>query len=408
MTVVRAAAFVLIALVAAGCVSKREFVQKSQEADRFAAALAKERQKSDQLAIRAAQIDARLGETERSLAAAVRERDALRTALTESRAEAARLAGQLAEVTDQRDTLARQLDIAQSAASEKDVDIQRLRYQYDDLVKDLNRQKADLSKRLTETGAALAAAESRAAGLLAERDALAADRLRLETRTRELGAELATAKADLVEARTELAAAQEALAATRQRLADAEAELAATRERLGETRAQLEERERRLAEATATYDRLVADLKGEIAEGQVRITQLRDRLTVQLVDRILFDSGSIAINPRGREVLRKVAEVLRSVSDKRVQIEGHTDNVPISAALQSRFPTNWELSAARATAVARFLQDQGGLDPTRLAATGFGEHHPVASNDTPEGRAQNRRIEIVLVPIATETAAAVE
>ncbi len=404
MNPVRPVALVLVALLAAGCVSKKDFVQKSEEANRFAADLAKERRRSGELAIRAAQLDARLGETERNLAATVKDRDSLRAALAESRTEAARLAGQLAEATDQRDTLTRQLDIAQSAGSQKDVNIQRLTYQYDDLIKDLNRQKGDLSKRLTDLGAELAAADSRANGLQAERDALAAERFRLEARARSLAADLTTAQADLVKARGALSDTQVELTAARQRLADTQAELTSTRRSLGETQAQLEERERRLKEATATYDTLVSDLKGEIAEGQVKITQLRDRLTVNLVDKILFDSGSTAINPRGQQVLKKVAEVLRPIADKRIQIEGHTDNVPISPSLKARFPTNWELSVARATVVARFLEDQGGLDPSRLAATGFGEHHPVGPNDTPEGRAQNRRIEIVLVPTVTETA----
>jgi chemotaxis protein MotB len=187
-------------------------------------------------------------------------------------------------------------------------------------------------------------------------------------------------------------------------LADAQQELAVTRQALGETKETLAERERKLAETTATYDRLLADLKGEIADGQVRITRLRDKLTVNLVDKILFDSGSTTIGPRGQEVLRKVAWVLKNSKDKQIQIEGHTDNVPVGGALKKQFPTNWELSVSRATVVARFLQEQGGIAPAVLAATGYGEHHPVASNETPEGRSENRRIEIVLLPVASEVA----
>ena len=79
-------------------------------------------------------------------------------------------------------------------------------------------------------------------------------------------------------------------------------------------------------------------------------------------------------------------------------VEGHTDNVPIRNALKAKFPSNWELSTARATSVVRFLQDQGGIDPSKLSATGLSYFRPVAANDTPEGREQNRRIEIVLAP----------
>jgi len=94
-----------------------------------------------------------------------------------------------------------------------------------------------------------------------------------------------------------------------------------------------------------------------------------------------------------------VVSILKDVKDKRIQIEGHTDNVPIVSALKKRFPTNWELSTARATEVVRYLQEQGGLDPKLLSATGYAEYQPVAANDTDEGKRKNRRIEIVLLPL---------
>jgi chemotaxis protein MotB len=94
-------------------------------------------------------------------------------------------------------------------------------------------------------------------------------------------------------------------------------------------------------------------------------------------------------------VLAHVAEQIRELGGHRVRIEGHTDSVPISTA---RFSSNWELSASRAAGVARFFVEQG-LDPERLTAAGLGEFHPIAPNDSREGRARNRRIEIVLVPV---------
>ncbi len=333
----------VMCLLAAGCVSKKTFVAKSQEVDLAAAALAAERQKSGELALRTAQLEGQLAEVQKALAAAAAERERLGAALVTARGDVARLEGQLAEASDQRDTLAKQLAIAEQTTSQKDVNIQELTYRYDGLVKGLEQQKVEIGRRATELSGRLAEAESRLSALTEE--------------------------------------------------------LASTRQALGETKEALAERERKLKEATATYDRLVADLKGEIAEGQVKITRLRDKLTVNLVDKILFDSGSTAIRPRGQEVLRKVARVLKTVTGKRIQIEGHTDNVPVGGGLQARFPTNWELSVARATVVARFLEEQGALSPALLAATGYGEHHPVASNETLEGRAQNRRIEIVLLPL---------
>lgn len=147
-----------------------------------------------------------------------------------------------------------------------------------------------------------------------------------------------------------------------------------------------------------SYEDLTAGLKSEIAAGEIKITQLKGKLTVNLVDRILFDSGKAEVKDDGRKVLDKVGGILNTVQDKNIRIEGHTDNKPITGELQSKYASNWELSTARATAVARYLQDKAKVDPTRLVAAGFGEYHPVAPNDTQESRALNRRIEIVLVP----------
>jgi chemotaxis protein MotB len=160
-----------------------------------------------------------------------------------------------------------------------------------------------------------------------------------------------------------------------------------------------EAKEQEIARLRSTYDSLVRDLKKEIEAGEIKVTQFRDLLTVNLVEKILFDSGRTEIKPRGLEILSRVGGILKGVQDKVVRIEGHTDNVAIGAALRARFATNWELSTARATVVARFLQDKVGLDPSRLSSTGYGEHRPVAPNDTDEGRAQNRRIELILAPL---------
>lgn len=159
------------------------------------------------------------------------------------------------------------------------------------------------------------------------------------------------------------------------------------------------EKEAELAKLTATYDNLVRDLKKEIEAGEIQVTQYRDLLTVNLVDKILFDSGRTEIKPRGLEVLQRVGDILKGVEGKEIRIEGHTDNVPIGAALAQRFPTNWELSTARATTVARFLQERVGIGAEKISAAGYSQFRPVASNDNEEGRRQNRRIEIVLAPL---------
>ncbi|MGE5173465.1 MAG: OmpA family protein [Betaproteobacteria bacterium] len=159
------------------------------------------------------------------------------------------------------------------------------------------------------------------------------------------------------------------------------------------------EKAEQLEKATQTYEDLRKKLEKEIQEGQVQITEMKNRLTVTMVDQILFASGSARVGKRGKAVLDKVVTILKDVKDKRIEVDGHTDNVPIVSSLKTRFPTNWELSTARATEVVRYLQDPGGIDPHLLSASGFGEFQPVASNDIEEGRHKNRRIEIVLLPL---------
>jgi chemotaxis protein MotB len=158
------------------------------------------------------------------------------------------------------------------------------------------------------------------------------------------------------------------------------------------------EKEEEMARVKATHDDMVKTLQKEIEQGQVKVTQLADRLSLNIVDKILFPSGEDQITEAGKGVLLRVGEVLAQAKDKIIRIEGHTDNVPTGKPLRERFPTNWELSTARATNVVRFLQEEAKIDPNSLEAVGMGQYRPIASNKTPAGRSQNRRIEIVLYP----------
>ncbi|MGA8864317.1 MAG: OmpA family protein [Gallionella sp.] len=144
------------------------------------------------------------------------------------------------------------------------------------------------------------------------------------------------------------------------------------------------------------YEALVKDLSKEVEKGQLQVRQYKDMLSVDLAEQIFFDSGRATLKPGGKEVLRKVGDALKGYQDKIIRVVGYTDNVPVAKSLQGRYPTNWELSVARATTVVRFLQDVG-VPPERMVASGRGEYDPVASNDTPEGRQKNRRIEIMLI-----------
>ena len=179
----------------------------------------------------------------------------------------------------------------------------------------------------------------------------------------------------------------------------------------GELEANLRESESELVRNTEevqqlreTYGGLVADLESEVTAGRIEIDRLREGLRLNLSQEILFRSGSAQLNARGREVIGKVAERL-AATPQRIEVQGHTDDVGIQGSLARRYPSNWELAGARAASVVRLLAEQG-VSPDRMSAVSFGEFQPVASNDSAEGRAINRRIEIRLVPVE-ETAPAV-
>ena len=147
-----------------------------------------------------------------------------------------------------------------------------------------------------------------------------------------------------------------------------------------------------------TKKTIETSLKDQIAAQEVEVVEADDKLKVIFIDKILFDSGSVEINTRGKELLIIMAGSLKESENQEILVEGHTDDVPLKASLRKRFPSNWELSTARAAAVARFLQQEGGIEPEKLSARGYSFYRPVASNETEKGRHQNRRIEIILAP----------
>jgi len=169
---------------------------------------------------------------------------------------------------------------------------------------------------------------------------------------------------------------------------------------LEQKRTELEQRQSALLAASQQrqqqYDALVQGLSQEVAKGQLQVRQYQNMLAVDLAEQIFFDSGSATLKNEGKEVLQKVGEALKSYENKVIRVVGHTDDVPLAKSLRRTFPTNWELSVARATNVVRFLQEVG-IPPERMVPSGRGEYEPIASNDTPEGRKKNRRIEIMLI-----------
>ncbi len=205
-------------------------------------------------------------------------------------------------------------------------------------------------------------------------------------------------KEELEATREQLVIARQDAAEYRRRAAD----LDIIRARLEQSSAELQEavaeKESELARLHSAQDELLSELEQEIADKQVQVERIRDQLRVEMVDEVLFDSGQSVLKPEGIAILRKVGGVLKKTEGRSIEVQGHTDNVPIRGALAERYPTNWELSAARATGVVRFFQDEAGVDPAVLSAVARSEYRPRASNDTEESRRENRRIEILLGP----------
>jgi chemotaxis protein MotB len=152
--------------------------------------------------------------------------------------------------------------------------------------------------------------------------------------------------------------------------------------------------EREVTERNRIYEDVIGRFRSLIDGGQLAVSIVRGRMVIQLPQDVLFASGSATLSADGRSTLSQVASVLATLEDRSFQIEGHTDNVPIATAA---FPSNWELSSARALSVVRVLI-QGGVPAERLSGAGYGEYQPVASNDDPQSRRRNRRIEIVMLP----------
>jgi chemotaxis protein MotB len=156
--------------------------------------------------------------------------------------------------------------------------------------------------------------------------------------------------------------------------------------------------EARAKETKSTYEALVSSLKEQIEKQEVTIKDFQDALSLTFVDRILFEFGKTNITPEGKRILEKVGEVVKNIKGRKIRVTGHADNIPIDPNYKYKFPTNWELSAARAASVVRYFQEETGLDPKDMEAVGRSFYQPVASNEIKEGRDQNRRVEIFIAP----------
>lgn len=160
---------------------------------------------------------------------------------------------------------------------------------------------------------------------------------------------------------------------------------------------ELKQKEVKVKEQSDSFIKMQEAMKAELESKQVALKELEGRLTLTMVESILFDSGKADVKEEGVLTLGKVAEVLKSTQDQDIIVCGYTDNVQIKGRLAQVYPTNWELSAARAISVVKILV-ASGVDPKLLSASGYSEYRPVADNESPEGRSQNRRMEVVLMP----------
>jgi chemotaxis protein MotB len=310
-------------------------------------------------------------------------------------AEADALSRDVTVLTTEKQGLEERISSLQENNSRLQKEISRLHAVNENLTAEQNGLNARLNKLRTEMNSTIKELRNR-------NTELESDKLMFE----ESIALLKQSKDELLNQNTELESHKMMLEESIALLKQSKDELLNRNTKLESDKLMLEEsiallnqsKESEVETVSGTYEELLAEMKGEIEQGQITITELQGKLTVDVLDKILFDSGQTEIKPEGLALLKRVVEILTTVTDKMIRIEGHTDNIPIIGALAKRYPTNWELSAARALNVTRYLQKEG-IDPSILSAAAFGEYQPVAENDTPEGRAKNRRIAITLLPI---------
>jgi chemotaxis protein MotB len=208
---------------------------------------------------------------------------------------------------------------------------------------------------------------------------------------------IATQEGQIAANRAEIDRSESELAALQAKRTALQAELDASQEDLSVIRSQmqtLKQIEEETQKRNAIYASFVDKLQGMIDGGRLTVSIENGRIVINLPEKVLFASGSAELNDEGKTALKEIAGVLGDFSDRRFQVEGHTDNIPIKS---SSGYSNWELSSDRALSVVH-LMSEAGVDAKNLSAAGFGEFQPRADNGTKEGRALNRRIEIVMLP----------
>lgn len=262
------------------------------------------------------------------------------------------------------------------------------------------RQNGALSSRVKELEGELADRDRELAALRSD----AGDSSRLSSQLSTAQSDLSQSQGDKDRLAAELAAARQHIEDHDRLAAELEAQLAAARQRNSDLEAQLADRDKELsglrgdlsaetAKLQEAQRGLIRALRPEIAKGDITVNLNSEHLLINLASSYLFGSGEDQLKPAGADALQRVGGVLKDFPEKQVHVAGYTDNVPIKGALQKKYPSNKELSDARANGAAQALQD-GGV--ANLTAAGHGESDPIASNKTAEGRAKNRRVEVIV------------
>jgi chemotaxis protein MotB len=259
----------------------------------------------------------------------------------------------------------------------------------------------DRSEKLQQT---LSEASTRAATLEKDKEQLAAALTEARDQGKELATKLATEQVKVSILREDKQRLLSGTTTAREEIARMQVTLQQQEERLKTVEAEKAKQEQELAARDAGTLRLLSrtqedfakSFEADMVKGDILITPNRDRVTISIADRLLFESGQGRIKPAGLKILNLVAEIIKTVPDKQVRVEGHTDNAPIGDNLRDKLPTNWELSTLHAARVVRYLIEQGRVDQSMLSAVGYAGTKPAAGNDMEVGRKANRRIDITL------------
>lgn len=318
----------------------------------------------------------------------------IRSNLAELKDEKASLSSELASTSDEMASLRSQLATAERETTRLEASVDDLTGEKDRALDDVDNLNTQLAAAETERDRQQERIETLQQQFNETSSRLEQTRQRsrtLEASMAERGSELQETRQTLDQVTTERNSLDQALGEARGRIERLDAELAEFRELAALDREQLE----RMLTAQQTLE---SNLDEVLENEQLDIKREDRTVILQLSDRILFDSGSAVIKDEGIDVLKNVGNTIRTkLRGMRIQVAGHTDNIPITPG-QGAWSDNWSLSAARAVNVLQLLEEEVGIEPELLSAAGYGEHQPIAGNDTAEGRAKNRRIELVLVP----------